>query len=114
MIDRILKAARRVADNHEIHRPPEDPSLGTPSGPMIETDLEAFEELVGLVAEYFEPRPDSKACQGCGAGMHWIRTGPKSRAPLDQVEIAGLDAGGTHRRIRLSHFATCPNPPGRR
>ena len=41
-------------------------------------------------------------------------TGRGAKAPLDAASIEGLDAGGIHRRIRLSHFATCPKAPGGR
>ncbi|MCP4871616.1 MAG: hypothetical protein GY898_23145 [Proteobacteria bacterium] len=115
MIDKILKAARVVGEAAQIH----DLPGGTIESPNVErvitTDVEAFEELVRLVEDYFNPgRAPGSLCQFCQAPLVWIKTGNNSRAPLDAAHVSGLDDTGRHHRIRLSHFATCPRPPRRK
>ncbi len=111
MIDKILKAARKLHAGDVVRV--EGTGKDCPEQ-MVETDVEAFRELVDLVADYFNPGRSDSTCKFCGAPLVWIVTGRGAKAPLDAASIEGLDAGGIHRRIRLSHFATCPKAPGGR
>jgi hypothetical protein len=131
MIDKILMAARRLAVNYQIHKCPAGapPEFFTPdekrlaaeinaklSGAdlpeqVIETDVDAFDELVRLVADYFNPgRSPSTTCKYCDAPLIWVKTSPGGKnAPLDVVPIQGIDADGITHRIYLNHFSTCPH-----
>ncbi len=114
MIDKILKAARKVAAGKTINLLLADAlDAGRTYPPGTTEYVEAYNELVRVVDDYFNPGRSDSTCKFCGAPLVWIVTGRGAKAPLDAASIEGLDAGGIHRRIRLSHFATCPNAPGR-
>ena len=120
MIDKILMAARKVAADYKIHeKPGRPPAFLTPEAEaarqrlperVIETDVEAFEELMRLVNDYFHPgrAAGGGLCKKCGAPLLWIKTSSGANAPLDAVMIAGIDADGVAHRIYLNHFSTCP------
>lgn len=131
MIDKILMAARKVAAEHKIHRwpPGPPPAFFTPDEKrlaaeldtklegadlpeaLIETDVEAFEELIRLVDDYFNPgRSPSTTCRYCEAPLIWVKSSPAGKnAPLDVVAIQGIDADGVSHRVYLNHFSTCPH-----
>ncbi|KKN56871.1 hypothetical protein LCGC14_0567960 [marine sediment metagenome] len=120
MIDKILKAARKVAADHKQH------TVAIPPGPeaeellgasgrkhthvLIETDVEAFEELVRLASDYFNPgrAAGGGLCKKCGAPLLWVKTTSGANAPLDAAMIVGIDADGVSHRVHLNHFSTCP------
>lgn len=110
MIDKLIRAARRCAANYTVHAIPGD-LVGDPcrTVPTIETDTEAFAELVEATREYFHAGRSPSSCRYCGAPLIWCKTPAGKKAPLDAVPIEGLDTNGEHRRIYLSHFATCPH-----
>lgn len=62
------------------------------------------------------------SCSSCGAAIQWIKTKNDKSMPVDVAETecgncsgSGFVAGGEcdkcggSGRVRLSHFATCPN-----
>lgn len=55
-------------------------------------------------------RLDQGTCRGCGAGVLWTVTAGGKKMPLDPKPVSGIDVeSGEVRRVRVSHFATCPN-----
>lgn len=55
-------------------------------------------------------RLDQGTCRGCGAGVLWAVTAAGKKMPLDPKPVSGIDVeSGEVRRVRVSHFATCPN-----
>ena len=100
MIDKILMAARKLADTD--HRRVDR---------VLHVDaFEPYAELVRLVNDYFNPgrAAGGGLCKKCGAPLLWVKTPNGANAPLDPVMIAGLDADGVAHRIYLNHFSTCP------
>lgn len=110
MIDKLIRAARRCAANYTVHAIPGD-LVGDAcrTVPAIETDTEAFAELVEATREYFHTGRSPSRCRWCKAPILWATTPAGKKAPLDACPIEGLDANGVHHRIYLSHFATCPH-----
>lgn len=88
MIDKLLKASRRLAKDRD--------------------DPEALEELVQAAADYFNPGRSTSLCRACQAPIVWTKTPAGKNAPLDATPITGLDANGESHQIYVSHFATCP------
>lgn len=109
MLDKVLIEARKLADSTEKL---EQLSTGTPDDAGIKAAAaqarEAVKEICRLSNDYFNPGRSNSHCKSCGAPLVWIKTRRGSNMPLDAAFVGGLDEGGVHRRIRINHFATCP------
>lgn len=114
MIDKILKAARKVATAGYVVRTVSGEHLGPGFDydeelPLLEIDRQLLDELIRLVSDYFNPgRAPNSLCRKCGAPLLWVTTTSGAKAPLDPVMICGIDADGVSHRIYLNHFSTCP------
>ncbi len=97
MIDKILKAARRLADG----------DAGGVDDRAAQTAY--YQELLAATRDYFNPGRSNTHCKKCGAPLVWVDTTSGKNAPLDPVAIVGLDANGECRTIHLNHFSTCPD-----
>ncbi len=97
MIDKILKAARRLADGD---------AAGVPDR---EAQKAHYRELIVTVSDYFNPGRSDAHCRKCNAPLVWVKTPAGANAPLDPVAITGIDANGEAHTIHLSHFSTCPD-----
>lgn len=106
MIDKLIKAARRVAASAQTYPQVNE---GRPGRGLVDVETKAFAELVAATDEYFHAGRSPSRCRWCQAPLVWATTEAGKKAPLDAVPIEGLDANGTHRRIYLSHFSTCPH-----
>ncbi len=96
MLDKILMAARKAADDSNVRAHVEHDSTFT--------DLV---ELFRLVDDYFNPGRSPSSCHSCDAPLVWVKTG-RGKKPLDAAWVSGTDDQGIPRRIRLSHRDTCP------
>ena len=97
MIDKILKAARRLADG----------DAGGVDDRAAQTAH--YQELLALTRDYFNPGRSPSSCKKCRAPLVWAETPAGRKAPLDAVAICGIDANGEARTIHMNHFSTCPD-----
>ena len=112
MLDRVLKAARKVAASARFEQVHNDGSnVLSPDEALV--DRQALQELTAGVSGYLEPGLSPSRCRYCEAPLVWAVTARGKKQPLDAAWVLGFDVEGQSHRVRIAHHATCPSIPER-